>query len=140
MDDNFGPTNALSDSKGKLPTPDGLFSVVLDPSMMPAYSNIFFIVFPDTGTSRLSLYTTWTDSSSGHPSAAVHPRAHSATQPRSQPASLCRQLCTAAHGNPGECSSRLAEPSLIPAFSGVPPLSQKILSSLGPRTVKNHLY
>lgn len=67
---NFGPTNALSDSKG-------FFSAVLDPSMMPAYSNIFFIVFPDTVTSQLSFYTTCTDSPCGHLSAAAHPRAHS---------------------------------------------------------------
>lgn len=75
MDDNFGSTNVLSDSKGKLPTPGGLFSVVLDPSMTPAYSNTFTI-FPDTVTSQLPFYTTRTDAPSGHPSVAAHPRAH----------------------------------------------------------------
>lgn len=58
------------------------------------------------------------------------------SHPTTVPASSSPQTARhAAHGNLGERSSRRAEPSLIPASSGAPPLSQKILSSLGPRTV-----
>lgn len=36
MDCSFGPTKALSDSKGKLPTSQGLSSVTVDPSSDPS--------------------------------------------------------------------------------------------------------